>query len=64
MITIQNGYDLHAVLFITCSTLEQAGFARLKTSVFSRHKDITEMTKRMTSRTQAEEPMLLGTVQN
>jgi hypothetical protein len=56
--------DLHAVLFITCSTLgEQAGsFTRLKTSVFSRHKHITEMAKRMASRTHAEGQMLLGTV--
>jgi hypothetical protein len=54
---------LGVLRYIPSSTLEQAGFTRrLKTSVFSRHKDITEMAKRMASRTQAEGQMLLGTV--
>jgi hypothetical protein len=43
---------------VVATTLEQTGFTRLKTSVFSRER----MAKRMASRTQAEGQMLLGTV--
>jgi hypothetical protein len=50
-------------LFITCSTLEQASrFHPVEDlGVRKTHKDITEMAKRMASRTQAEGQMLLGT---